>query len=339
VPMTTLAHENVFEYEGSGSVGQQPQLNLIVERHSRAELLAMLPPPDTRPNSLTFLFHNKLPKSGSSTMKHILQVLSKKNRFALDHVRIKKLDYDEDRRLLAHIEKFRNFHPGLPMVLLKHHTFVNFTQFGWSQPTYINVIRHPVSQFASFYYFQRFGWGLQQGKRKAFSGSQADRQRTMDECVAQRHPECQDALGVLNKYLCGGEEVCKEGRYHVKVKGDDGRFRWERRTDWDKLARATELSKINIVRHYHAIGILEHFDSSLKLFERTLPTFFQGATEAYHGEYVQKFVQLTKTKNSKSRYSNETLEAMAAILRYDMDIYNLAQAVLFQKLKYFSISP
>ena len=117
------------------------------------------------------------------------QYLSKKNQFALDHVRISKVDYDQDQRLVAHIGKFRRYHPNLPMVLLKHHTYVNFTRFGIAPPTYVNVVRHPVSQFSSFYYFQRYGWGLQKGRRKAFSGSQLDRQRTVDQCVQSRVSE------------------------------------------------------------------------------------------------------------------------------------------------------
>ena len=40
---------------------------------------------------------------------------------------------------------------------------MNFTLFDNDQPTFINVVRHPVGQFASFYYFQRYGWGLSKG--------------------------------------------------------------------------------------------------------------------------------------------------------------------------------
>lgn len=152
--------------------------------------------------------------------------------------------------------KYRHYHPNLPLVLLKHHTYVNFTNLGEKPPTYINVVRHPVNQFSSFYYFQRYGWGLLKGKRKAFAGSQADRQRTMDQCVQFNHPECADAIGLLNKYFCGSEPICQEPRYRVKVQDEHGEYKLEKRTDWDKIAKATEQSKINIIRDYHAIGIL-----------------------------------------------------------------------------------
>ena len=58
--------------------------------------------------NLDFIFHNKVPKSGSSTMKHILNYLSKRNKFALDHVRIVKFGYEDNLRLAHHIPKFRS---------------------------------------------------------------------------------------------------------------------------------------------------------------------------------------------------------------------------------------
>ena len=36
------------------------------------------------PPSLNFIFHNKIPKAGSSTMKHIFEELSTKNNFVRD---------------------------------------------------------------------------------------------------------------------------------------------------------------------------------------------------------------------------------------------------------------
>ena len=106
---------------------------------------------DKPPPNLDFIFHNKVPKSGSSTMKHILQFLSKKNGFVLDHVRIVKIGWTDSQRLIQHVKKFRKFHPGYPLVLLKQHTYVNFTNYGYVQPSYINVVRHPVSSYYPHY--------------------------------------------------------------------------------------------------------------------------------------------------------------------------------------------
>ncbi|CBY36765.1 unnamed protein product, partial [Oikopleura dioica] len=81
-----------------------------------------------------FIFHNKLPKSGSSTMKYILKVLSDKNDFFFDHYRVKQCDIDNNQRLVNHAAKLRRQHPEKKIVLLKHHTWVNFTHRGYPQP-------------------------------------------------------------------------------------------------------------------------------------------------------------------------------------------------------------
>ena len=192
-------------------------------------------PLGTPPLTTDFIFHNKIPKAGSSTMKHLLKTLAPINNFALDHVRIIKFDHEHHTRLIGHLKNFEKYHPGLPHVLLKHHTFVNFTDFGFHQPTYINVVRNPVSQFASYYYFKRFGWVLNDKERATFHGGDEDRDRTMDECVEGNHKECHDPrFQVLTKYFCGIHSYCNT----------------------DNIAKAAEQSKINVIRNYYAIGVL-----------------------------------------------------------------------------------
>jgi len=65
-------------------------------------------------------------------MKHILTALSEPNKFTLDHVRIIKFDYVDNEQLYDHVVKYRESNPG-PYVLLKHHTFVNFTKYNYPQ--------------------------------------------------------------------------------------------------------------------------------------------------------------------------------------------------------------
>ena len=158
-------------------------------------------------------------------MKYILKVLSDKNDFFFDHYRVKQCDIDNNQRLVNHAAKLRRQHPEKKIALLKHHTWVNFTHRGYPQPQvcpffqtepnslkFINVVRHPVTQFKSRYYFSRYGWGLEKGKRRTFKGTHNDRKRSLDDCVAQGLSECMDAVGVFNKYFCGTESVCLQVR-------------------------------------------------------------------------------------------------------------------------------
>ena len=101
------------------------------------------------------------------------------------------------------------------------------------------------------------------------------------------------------------------------------------KNDWNKVAKAAELAKHNIINNYFAIGIVEQFDASLDLFEKLLPDFFAGAKAAYHSEEV-----MTKRASSstavKHGFNNETRAFMeAGPLRYEMDLDLLYTSFLY----------
>ena len=121
----------------------------------------------TRKPNPNFIFHNKLPKSGSTTMKYIISTLQKANDFHMDYQSpcINKATCATDpadgigaeSTLANHVKAEREQHPG-KFILLKHQYWLNFTEFEMEQPTYINVVRDPVTRFASMYYFNRYGF-------------------------------------------------------------------------------------------------------------------------------------------------------------------------------------
>ena len=55
--------------------------------------------------------------------------------------------------------------PDKPLIVIKHHLYTNFTEYGLEEPTWINVAREPVSRFVSSYYFKRFGFARHEGVR------------------------------------------------------------------------------------------------------------------------------------------------------------------------------
>ena len=125
----------------------------------------------------------------------------------MDHLRIKKVEYNADKRLISHLEKFKKYHPGKRVVLLKHHTYVNFTLFDNDQPTFINVVRHPVGQFASFYYFQRYGWGLSKGD--SFNDAKNVRKIIFAQNCCYRNNILNRCMGTCNKSTCS-ERLCTD---------------------------------------------------------------------------------------------------------------------------------
>ena len=153
-------------------------------RHHAGEKLIRASKFKSHPENPRFVFHNKIPKAGSTTMKWLLVALSKRNGFVLDHLKPcvnretcserdggKHLDGpDGEQALVKYIPKSRKSSGSQNYLLLKHHHWLNFSQFGLEAPTYINVARDPVTRYASWYYFERFGWGRNEATRQKFFG-------------------------------------------------------------------------------------------------------------------------------------------------------------------------
>lgn len=84
------------------------------------------------------------------------------------------------------------------------------------------------------------------GKNNRFKycvGKEADKQRSLDECVEQNLKECRDGLQVMVKYFCGTALSCNK---HSKRKG----------INWDRVKKSTQIAKVHILRHFYLIGLL-----------------------------------------------------------------------------------
>ena len=100
-------------------------------------------------------------------MKYIISTLQKANNFHMDYQApcINKATCAQDvedglgatTKLAGHVAEQRALNPG-KFILLKHQYWLNFTEHGMEQPTYINVVRDPVTRFSSMYYFNRYGF-------------------------------------------------------------------------------------------------------------------------------------------------------------------------------------
>jgi len=289
------------------------------------------------------VFHNKIPKAGSTTMKWLLVALSKRNGFTLDHARWclntdhcndidengQRLDGpDGEQALIDYIPKQRAEAKTDNYFLIKHHHWFNFTAHGMEEPTYINVARDPVTRYASWYYFERFGWARQKGTRARFFGEEEDKERSLDECVQGKYAECLEPVQVLVKYFCGTDSSQCGMMEGAKNQGQGH--------DWTKVREATERAKRIIAQEFYVVGVLEHFSETLQLFEKMLPEYYAGAPEVGKSGEIQR--QRDSTKSSNAGFSNATREALeSGVLRYEVDVYNLVKAMFYEKLKDYDI--
>merc|ERR1712227_591714 len=315
---------------------------MTVKSATTEELKSLMKPLGSPPPNPKFVFHNKIPKAGSTTMKWLLVALARKNGFRLDHARWclsddqskcgehdpktgQHLDGpDGEQAMIQYIPQRRKDVGDQNFLLLKHHHWFNFSRFGLEEPTYINVVRDPVTRYSSWYYFERYGWQRQQGSRSRFFGDEEDKMRTLDECVQGDYPECLEPLQVLIKYFCGTDmKKCGMMNRHAGH-------------DWTKVAQATERAKRIIVQNFYAIGVLEYFPATLALFEKMLPQFYNGAVELSQRPEQQK--QRESSKSLNPGFSNKTRKMLeTGVLRYEVDIYNLIKTLFYEKLKFYGI--
>ena len=64
--------------------------------------------------------------------------------------------------------------------------------------------------------------------------------------------------------MCGNSDLCRALQIDQKTKGHE---RWK---------KAAEAAKINVIKSYFVIGILEQFEDTLTLFEKLMPKYFTG---------------------------------------------------------------
>jgi len=351
-PHVPESQANVVEMNGDLALPRGVNTRAIVTDVHRAtvdELKSNMQPINAPMVNKRFVFHNKIPKAGSTTMKWLLVGLSKRNGFELDHQRWcigdvsscsgrdpvshRQIDGPDGEEAIAeYVPRKLEENQSGKYLLLKHHHWFNFTDFGIEMPTYINIARDPVTRFASWYYFERYGWNRQAGARDRFGKShgeqqetsQDDLERTLDECVLEQHPECLEPVQVLVKYFCGTVKTCS-----MMDKTTNGH-------NWRQVAIATERAKSIIARYFHVVGVLENFEQTLALFEKMLPEYFAGAPEVYHTPAMQKQRESSKSKHRTTL--NETRAALEhGVLRYEVDIYHLIKTLFYEKLQFYNI--
>jgi len=257
-------------------------------------------------NFLSRIVYNRVGKCGSRTMQNIIRVLSKKNSF---NFYLSPLSNDTRPKLNFLIEEIKLINSiASPMLYSRHIHYINFRKFGLLSPVYINLIRDPIERFSSNYHFKRFGDMINNQGRQA-GLSDHDRYMNINDCILKNHSECMtNGLWYMIPYFCGQEAFC-------------------RTPSVEALRRA----KMNVLDNYIAVGILEDFEGSLKVFEKLLPQHFSGVTQVYN-DFLQDSNRKNTSTIGKKRLSEKAIAVLRSRMHYDYDFYYFVIA-LFKNLK------
>lgn len=236
----------------------------------------------------TYIFHNKMPKCGSTTLNYILKELAVNNNFKYEMILSKEGLKGNAIGTSHRLQDIRQKSSQNNILVMQHQNFINFTEYKiFPQPTFINVVRNPIDKFVSNYYFCRFG-SANIPKR----GTRCEKMTAREiDMPVQTYVQTVDELSVGDidyvKWLCGAGLNCM----------------WD--NDFEKR-KVYEYTKTLIMEHYFIVGVLEKFDMTLDLFDVLLPEYFKGAKNIYHtSSSVKRMIESMRT-NHKDPLSNAT---------------------------------
>lgn len=310
---------------------------------------------ENKPNNTynkNFIFHNKLPKCGSTTLLAIVRILSEKNGFTLlsnnDNNEILGKLQKTDELELSKLFKSSNPEKAKKTFLIRHHFPFNFEKYGFENPTYINVIREPSSWFQSHYYFKRFGRGIDKNKKVQRGQNLKDKIKSanINTCVENNHRECSYLDSEYFRFL-GGDYISDLPNFKKLSKAKDfdaKHFRSyhsnpsKNEKDRKLLRKMLKATKISLLKRFHVVGILEDFEVTLKLFEAMMPEYFQNVMGAYKSSTVSDMTKqsasLNVSMNSKLTDENKLI-LKTGLLKYETDLYEFAKVLFYHQVKLY----
>ena len=234
------------------------------------------------------IVYNRIPKAGSTFMTELLKRLKRRNQFDLkngqwwfhhNHAQTRKVIlralYDSETS-----EDASWTNGGIKRTMIVNHA--NFPEIVFAKDlAYINVLRDPVQQAVSHYYYHN-----RTHLTKALGS------RGINDCIESAHVEqCIDSpRNEQTEYFCGRELDVEENQARQKRRRHARTFRYKYSGEWrwspvsscSKLSRGDKLklSIANLKRHY-VVGYADKLEEFIKALEKKFPDFFRGASETY----------------------------------------------------------
>lgn len=278
----------------------------------------------------SILMYNRVPKTGSSSMRTMLINLARRNSqklvsLSINEFALRSWERSWQEAEVDRILKAKQQHRGKTIIYIQHVHFINFTDIaGVQQPIYFNTVRDPFKRFQSHFYYLRSSKERYQNIHlldpdidpRGIDFNKWSKQ-TLEECVLNSTtPECHmndgDAKDFAIPYFCGMDVECPTHN-----------SRWA-------LNKAIE----NVERHFPVVGVLEDLHVTLKLMQKALPTFFPGIWDAYRQHIPQEkklsyAAKKTSVNSAQERLRQKAEEVMKAQFETEYEFYNY----LRQRLK------
>ncbi|XP_034658965.1 heparan sulfate 2-O-sulfotransferase pipe-like isoform X5 [Drosophila subobscura] len=270
-----------------------------------------------------FVLFNRIEKTGSQSMTHLIKELGNQNGFDTfrNVIQPKRSIVDsfvEEREFVHQLMELSE-----PSAYVEHTNWVNFTAHDMPRPIYMNLVRHPIEKVISAYYYMRHPKFAAQSVRRNPRKKIQDKtyyDMTFNECVKQRiAPHCVfDAHNPFNGdwrrfnlHLCGNAAICKQLNSEATM----------------------QMAKRNVEQEYAVVGTWEQTNVTLAVLEAYIPRFFAGAAKVYYSQ-PQTFTRNTTPHNNS--LDEDVERYLKDSFKFELELYQFVMQRLY--MQYIAIN-
>lgn len=283
--------------------------------------------PKTSNSRMKVIIYNRITKAGSLSFATLLARFAKAKkqfRYLASAARLPyRLNTDEQKQLRNRLIKTVPKSAAHRLIYGRHMHFAEFQPNDRITFHYMNMFRDPADRAISHYNYQRV-LCIRKRKKPGRNCTNADNsitKYTLDQCMSKMDPsDCLSKFyGVRSvvSFFCGHDPICDDSEKPPNSEA------------------AIALAKSNIEKHYLVIGMLDHFNESLNVFEHVAPEMFTGLT-SYYQEFGSEISRHRTPKKYVSNPSKNTRELVKKLLQPEYELYNFVQQRLSEQYRRYT---
>lgn len=173
-----------------------------------------------------------MPKCGSSFVLDIIQLSAKSNNFSYtNEIKPGQAHYFEDASKTNEYihelsRKIDSLNRDAKSFITRHQHFIDLPSLIKTKSAMINIIRHPVDQYLSTFYYRRHGFkkdveNNEWSKYRLLSVTNGTEYLSFSECLEKGFKECTDPISEMLPYFCGQEAQCRKNKSYCKLRLPD----------------------------------------------------------------------------------------------------------------------
>lgn len=252
-------------------------------------------------NNIQVLFFNRIAKCASTSFVELLQELSHVGNYDVIFDRRGAYDWKHQEVALITAKINEVIEGGKRIAYAQHFYYTDFSPYLHNY-AYVTLVRDPVERMVSS--FNYYHYSTKEYIKRMLPKER--RHETLLDCVQMEHEGCKHNL--MTKYFCGHSHNCSNGS-----------------------SEALKVAKYNLKNNFIAVGLVENLTLSVQLFQRLIPAYFPPVAD------LTILLPYTNQNKKTALADSQTIKAIKLRNQADMELYQYAKELFFNRLKACSI--